>query len=137
MFGLVLAVFVAAFMVMKGNDVPNVFKKSTNFLYLWYLIVSVVLTAIFGFMALTGSTVIGFLAGGLLGGMVGTATGVTLAFIILLVVALGSVFQIVGAKLLHDSLVVNQDRSYAWNSLKLGMGIAFLVIGLFILPLKN
>jgi len=137
MFGLMLAALVAAFVAMKGNDGPNTFKKSTNFLYRWYLIVAVVLTVVLGFMTLMGSAVFGLVAGGLFGGMVGTATGATLVFIIFLVVALGSVFQIVGAKLLHDSLVINQDGSRAWNSLKLGMGIAFLVIGLFILPLKN
>lgn len=137
MVGLGVSVVFSLVLLMMGRELPAIYKRATGFLFKWYLVVAAVTTAVLCFLAVSGTTVIGFLAGGLIGALTGWAVGGVLALLVIIWTAIAYVFQIFGAKMLHNALQVKPDGTCAWNTLQLAVGLLLLVLGVIGLPMMS
>lgn len=138
MFGIVIAVLVAAWAVFIGNsNMEAGFLSAVGFLWVWYWIWTVVIGLIFlvvmlgatGALTLAGADSARSRLGGLFGGMLGFAAGGALSILVIGVVMISRALLLGGVYLLMTS--GSPQMSFTeFSTNKLIFGTLLLVLGL-------
>lgn len=119
MLGLVVAAILAGVLyLVNGKTGGEIYLASTNFLFFWYIISSVVIFVVFFGWAMVNNL---------------PFTGTLLAFILLLF-AIGRGALIGGSYLLHNALTY-QNNTYDWNFLMIILGGILIIVSLLVVKI--
>ncbi len=136
MIGLVLAVLYALLLFSRDVNGFMVLKRSSHFLYRWYITVAVIATVSMAFITMSaGLSLSGFIFGPI-GWLIGLVGGAVVTAAVLLYALVGYALEVLGAILLHKSVVLNPDtETYTKMSFaKLIVGVIALVLGILFVP---
>lgn len=133
MIGLGLAALYVLFSLVTKGEPLTTYKKAANFLFYWYVSVSLMVMVLGSIATVVTGASFGVLFGGVLGGIFGVVVGSAAAFGLLLAVTLAYILEIIGAYLLRESLTINKS-DHDWHPVKFGIGAACLMVGLLAIP---
>ncbi|MDO8622055.1 MAG: hypothetical protein Q7R80_02395 [bacterium] len=131
MFGLILALLYATWVLVFGNAIPEVaYLKATGFLYGWYVVWTWILGVFVGLIALImmlGGTAAGASkGGGKIGAIIGTVLGGGLSGLIVFLFAVRRALYVGGAYLLAHALT--RASPWHWNKAYLILGSLLLLV---------
>lgn len=130
MFGFILALLYAAWVVIFGDSAPELaYLKSANFLFWWYMVWTIILGAfvgLFALVAMLGGAAAGASEGGKIGAAVGMVLGGGFSGLIVFFFAIRRAMYVGGAYLL--SMAVTHGSPWEWHIPHLLLGGLLLLV---------